>query len=389
MTYAGERRCHDADSHLMELTDWLPQYADPDVRDRIRPLALGGAGKLADDAVRNAEARRGDADAAAALEHELLTAKGWHALGAFDPSERSRVLDLLGFDSQLVFSTFAPTQFLGDDVELLYGGTRAHNRAMVDFCRDDPRMVPVAFVPWGVPALTVEAVDEALAMGAGAVLVTSAPPRDRSPFHPDYDGVWARLADAGVPCVLHGGGGGRTLKPAYHDNALRRPTDFLGGGENIRSKDFMTLQFGPETFLSCMVLDGVFDRFPRLRGGCIEQGAMWVVPWMRRLDIAQQTFRRTEPTVRDLELKPSEYVHRNLWFTPFPTEPVGWMIEQAGDDLFLFSSDYPHPEGGKDPIARFEASLDAAAIGDDARRRFWWGNYADMMGIPAPAGVGG
>jgi predicted TIM-barrel fold metal-dependent hydrolase len=82
-------------------------------------------------------------------------------------------------------------------------------------------------------------------------------------------------------------------------------------------------------------------------------------------------------------------VHRNLWFTPFPTEPVGWMIEQAGDDLFLFSSDYPHPEGGKDPIARFEASLDAAAIGDDARRRFWWGNYADMMGIPAPAGVGG
>jgi predicted TIM-barrel fold metal-dependent hydrolase len=221
------------------------------------------------------------------------------------------------------------------------------------------------------------------------VLVTSAPPRDRSPFHPDYDGVWARLEDAGVPFVLHVGGGGRSLKPAFHDNGLPRPTDFLGGGENIRSKDFMTLQFGPETFLSCMVLDGVFDRFPRLRGGCIEQGAMWVVPWMRRLDIAQQTFRRTEPTVRDLELKPSEYVHRNLWFTPFPTEPVGWMIEQAGDDLFLFSSDYPHPEGGKDPIARFEASLDAAAIGDDARRRFWWGNYADMMGIPAPAGVGG
>jgi hypothetical protein len=31
MTYAGERRCYDADSHLMELTDWLPQYADPDM----------------------------------------------------------------------------------------------------------------------------------------------------------------------------------------------------------------------------------------------------------------------------------------------------------------------------------------------------------------------
>ena len=38
------------------------------------------------------------------------------------------------YDSQLVFSTFAPTQFASDDLELLYGGTRAHNRAMVDFC---------------------------------------------------------------------------------------------------------------------------------------------------------------------------------------------------------------------------------------------------------------
>ena len=28
-------------------------------------------------------------------------------MGAFDPEERGRVLDLLGFDGQLVFATFA------------------------------------------------------------------------------------------------------------------------------------------------------------------------------------------------------------------------------------------------------------------------------------------
>ena len=49
MPYAEGRTYYDADSHLMELGDWLVQYADPDVRDRIRPLALGGAGKLADE----------------------------------------------------------------------------------------------------------------------------------------------------------------------------------------------------------------------------------------------------------------------------------------------------------------------------------------------------
>ena len=71
-----------------------------------------------------------------------MTAKGWHALGAFDPAERSRALDLLGFDAQLVFSTFAATQFSGDDIELLYGGTRAHNRAMSTFCEADARLLP-------------------------------------------------------------------------------------------------------------------------------------------------------------------------------------------------------------------------------------------------------
>ena len=52
-------------------------------------------------------------------------------------------------------------------------------------------------------------------------------------------------------------------------------------------------------------------------------------------------------------------MHRHLWFTPFPGEPVGWMIEQAGDDLFMFSTDYPHPEGGRDPLAKFEEAMPA------------------------------
>ena len=38
MPYAEGRTYYDADSHLMELGDWLVQYADPEVRERIRPL---------------------------------------------------------------------------------------------------------------------------------------------------------------------------------------------------------------------------------------------------------------------------------------------------------------------------------------------------------------
>ena len=36
---------------------------------------------------------------------------------------------------------------------------------------------------------------------------------------------------------------------------------------------------------------------------------------------------------------------------------VGNFIDQSNEDLYLFSSDYPHIEGGRNPIGRFEASL--------------------------------
>jgi predicted TIM-barrel fold metal-dependent hydrolase len=383
MPYAQGRTFYDADSHLMETSDWLATYADPDVRERLLPLSLGQAGPLADEAVATADRRRTDPDLDPDADAELMARKGWSALGAFDPIERSRALDLLGFERQLVFTTFAPTQFLDGDPDLLYGGTTAHNRAVADFCAHDRRLIGVGFVPLDVPERAAAAVDEAIGIGCGAVLVPSVPPQTQSPTHPDMDPVWARLQEANVPFMLHVGGGGRLVPLSFHANGRPMPTDFLGGGENIRSKDYMGMYHPPEIFLAAMVLDGVFDRFPGLRAGCIEQGGMWVVPLLRRLDLAQFTFAKTEPLLSELSLKPSEYLRRQVKFTPFPTEPVGWMIEQAGPELFCFSSDYPHPEGGRDPLRRFETSLEG--IDEDAKERFYAGNFAEMMGMTVAA----
>lgn len=387
MTYAGNRVVFDADSHLMELPDWLGEFADPDVRDRLRPLsqALGKAGgRLAEDAVRAAEARRSARTEVAEqeLRDNLLKLKGWHAIGAFDPAERSRALDELGFAAQMVFSTFAPTQYTGKDMDLVVGGTRAHNRAMAAFCAHDPRLLAVGFVPWLGPETTTRLVAEALDEGCRVMHLPSAPGEGVSPTHPDYDGLWALLQEREIPMVTHIGSGGRLVPPQFHDNGLP-VTDFLGGGENIRSKDFMAIHMPTELFFSCLVLDGVLTRFPRLMVGSIEQGASWVVPWLRRLD-QSLSFAKTESRLRELELKPSELVRRQMRFTPWPQEPIGWMIEQAGEELFLFSSDYPHPEGTKDPIARFESNL--GDLSPRARDRFYADNFAQLVSMPVPSG---
>lgn len=377
MRYAEGRVFHDADSHIMELPDWIEGYADPGVRDRLRPLALGAAGALAEKAVAEASARRDDPARADEAEAALMKMKGWSGLGAFDPAERSRAMDLLGFESQLVFSTFAANQFLGDDVDLAMGGLTAHNRAITDFCSDDRRLLPVAMAAWNGPENTLATITEALDLGAAAILLPSHPGAGISPTHPDHDPIWSLLEERQIPFMLHIGGAGRPVKKAFHDNG-RPVSDFLGGGENIRSRDYMAIHQIPEQFLSAMILDGVFDDHPGLMGGCIEQGALWVPGFLRLIDACQATFAKTEPRVRDLDLKASDYVHRQVFVTPFVREDVGWLIEECGDDIMLFSSDFPHPEGSKDPIRLFEDTMDG--VSESARDRFYEHNFVEMMG---------
>jgi predicted TIM-barrel fold metal-dependent hydrolase len=377
MAYAGNRQILDADSHLMELPGFLDPYIEPELLGRLRGREMASFAPVLDRATRLAEARRADAAKAAKAEERLLLDKGWMAMGAFDREERSRVLDLLGFQGQLVFPTFAAAMFIGRDLDRLYGGSQALNRAVADFCSGDSRLLAVAFVPLADPDRAVELAREAMGLGCAAVQVPSTAAGERAPTHPDLDPFWALLTEANVPFVLHIGGGGRLLDPAFHNNAMP-VTDHLGGGENIRSKDYLAIHHSPEVFLGALILDGVFDRFPGLRGASIEQGAGWVVSWMRHLDYAQRAFRRTEEPLQRLELRPSDYVHRHLKFTPFCGEPVGWMIEQAGADLFMFSTDYPHPEGGRDPLAKFEATL--AAVSEADKDRFYAANMTELLG---------
>ena len=76
-------------------------------------------------------------------------------------------------------------------------------------------------------------------------------------------------------------------------------------------------------------------------------------------------------------------MRRQIRVTPYPAEDVGWIAAQAGPEVCLFSSDYPHVEGGRNPIKRFEASL--ADAPHTVRRRFYAENFVDLMGPMLPS----
>jgi len=381
MTYAAHRVCYDADSHILETLDWVSKFADPSVRAKLPELKLGAAGNATHGFIAKAVARVADPERTALIDHDVIAGpKGWAAYGAFDIAERRKALDDLGFHGQLVFSTFSATQYLAsDDPEVLYGGIRAHNRAMSAFCNQDSRLIAVGQVSLADPMRALEEVREGAEMGVGAFWIPASPGGERSPGHADFDPIWQFLSERRIPFVLHIGAGTRVLPKAYENNGRPRPTDLLGGGENLRVKDYMVLSFAPQMFLSAMVFDGVLERFPGLRGGVIELGAGWVPDFLRRLDLAHRAFRRSDPSVEGLALKPSDYIRRQMKFTPFPGEDVGRMIRDAGPELFLFSSDYPHPEGTTDPIGRFERTFEG--LDEAAKTAFYSGNFQAMMSV--------
>lgn len=365
-------RYMDADSHVLEPLNWLEQYADARTRAKLRPLRI----PIAPDGDRAARmlAERDEHS----LDDEHLWGRGYDAYGAWDPIERTAILDKYGIDCQLVFSTFAPSQFISDDPELMWGGVRAHTRALADFCSHDPRLKPVPLIPFSDVERSLLELDIALELGCGGVLVqTTAPSKTMGPSHPALDPFWARLQDADVPFVSHIGTGGRLVPRGYRENGRPVPPDFLGGGENIRSKDFLNIGYWPENFLSTLALDGVFERFPRLRGASIEQGAEWVPGMLKKLDGAMQ-FARTEPDLAALSMSASDYIRRQVKFTPFPKDDVGWIIDNVGADLLMFSTDFPHPEGTRDPICRFAQHLER--FDEVTRERFYVGNMRELLG---------
>ena len=311
----------------------------------------------------------------------IAESKEIQGLGAFDGDDRSVALDMLGFRKQLVFAThsaatpFSASRTLPDDVR--YGAARAHNRAMHAFCANDNRLMGVGVVPFDNADLALLEVEFALEAGLEAIWVPHHPAGDRSPGHVDLHPFWDRLAASGTPFVLHVGGAPLQLDARWANTGRAPARDRMGGGENVRSKDMAVLHQGPETFLSVMVMDGVFEKFPALRGASVELGAGWVPSMLERLDWTVRVWKKVDQYLAELQRTPSETMREQMAFTPFVFEDVGAFIDASADDLYLFSSDYPHVEGGKDPIGRFEQSLGARA--PEVRDRFYAENFLKIF----------
>jgi predicted TIM-barrel fold metal-dependent hydrolase len=302
--------------------------------------------------------------ASARAEHDVWGIKGLSALGSTDPAQRLRAMDRMGIRSQLLFPNTSLRELRIPGEEALAACRRYNDHALGWTAATGGRAQVVCQVNMSSADDALRELTRVVERGACGVLLPCArPPAGVSPAHPVWDPFWRVLEESDTPALIHIGAAGvmSTDDPddpmlpdrAWANAPTMRATFADGPGAEERFGPFfiVTAHLAAELYLTCLVMGGVFERFPRLRFGAIEFGASWVGPLAARLD--RHAAMLSKVGVK-LSLKPSEFLRRNVRVTPFWTDPLDRLVEHYGlEEVYVFNTDYPHVEGGRHPLESF------------------------------------
>ena len=118
-----------------------------------------------------------------------------------------------------------------------------------------------------------------------------------------------------------------------------------GGLPDSYIERYVTLSQGAEANLTSLIMNGVFERFPRLRVLFVEYGFVWPLPALLRMDRLWRGLRHEVPWVKK---SPIDYVNEHVWFTTQPIEEpadprdLEKIVKLIGVENLCFSTDYPH-----------------------------------------------
>jgi predicted TIM-barrel fold metal-dependent hydrolase len=227
----------------------------------------------------------------------------------------------------------------------LYGGQVVHSedlgtalcRATNDWIRHewldrDPRLRASIVIPAQNPEAAVEEI-ERCAVDRRFVQVGMLLMGEMTLGRRYYWPIYRTAARLGIPVGVHAGGAYR-----FAPTAIGWPSYYL--------EDYVAQSAGFEGQLQSLMSEGVFAKFPDLKVVFIESGLSWLPGFIWRSDKTWRGVRAEIPWVTEL---PSEILKRHLRFTLQPIDApdeaaeLERLVEILGsDELFLFSTDYPH-----------------------------------------------
>lgn len=289
---------------------------------------------------------------------------------------RLQFLDQSGVDRCVLFPNFGLLweRALNNDVPTLCANMTAFNRWMASEVADsNGRLFGVGHISLLDPGWAVREIKELADNGLRLAMMAPSPVNGKPLSDVSLDPVWAAFCDWGVSPVFHVGNFEGPLDPAWHEG------DPDAGDQLLNS---VMLWVAPAVALSNMILHGTLERFPGLRIGVVELTAGWVPSFLVQIDGASDFYAaRHGGPMRALELRPSDYFRRQVKVAALPYERPDRLIRLAGQEIFMFGSDWPHAEGVADPGA--EANTLLKVGNGDLGEGFLGGNASWLLRLDA------
>lgn len=368
----SDYRLFDCDQHYYETRDSFTRYIEPGFADQaVRPIRQEDGSEVVFVGERPLTFLLGHdlydtAGAPGSLKEKLIAMKkggGDMEYGGIpmwpawrDRDERLALMDRQGVDGCLMFPNVAVAveHYMQTD-EQLYANLRALNR----WIEDDwgyayrERIFAPPMLSLRNLEMAVEELDRVLAAGTRCIALKAGPAYGRSPADPYFDPFWSRVDEAKISVAFHLGECG------YNEMA----SPFWGEPANPPNFEMSAFQWAHnycdrpmmET-LSAFVYANFFEAFPNVQLISVEHGCEWVPYLLRRMD-KMRGMGRGGPWIRgQLPERPSAIFKRHVKVTPFFEDDTPKVIDEIGTaDCIVLGSDWPHPEGLKEPADFFES----------------------------------
>ncbi len=362
MALRGIERIIDADGHVLEDKEAIKKYLPPEWQDNTTTRTLGVFPHL--DHM-----------------HHVLAHNPPGAFRDYGPDGWVRFLDALGLDAAVLYPTDALAFGKMIDADLAIGTARAYNDWLYDtYLRRDPRLKGIGLLPLQEPDA---AVAELRRIVADLGMVGGLLPSTGLKSHLGDKLYWPVYAEADrLGCCLSVHGGAHSGLGFDHLNVFAA-IHALGH------------PFGITIAFASMVINGIFERFPRARFGFLEGGVSWFLLALERLTGSYGAFTPYDPRGEFLQLEAGEsvadYVVRHvkagrIFVGVEGDEPVlAYAVKAVGPEPFVFSSDFPHEVNIETCQHEVEEILDNPELSEADKRAIFYQNAQRLYGLARPA----
>lgn len=321
----------DIDAHVTETTFWTEVIAGID-NEVIRQMGEAGM----------ARPGTGTAllNAVPGMLYQNVYGRIPHQQALLEPVEKGgvhhftqlarRSMDAMGLDYQIVFPT--PMLTLGmhpqDDIEVALSA--AYDRWLIErILPEDDRLKGLLYLPFNTPDACVELVEK-YASNPAVIGYTVCSTRNKPVHHNNYMKLYSLIEETGKPLAFHSGFN-------WGDPSFLQLNRFI----SMHAISFVHYSL---IHMTNWIINGLPERFPKLKLLWVESGLAWIPFLMQRLDHEFQMRTCEAPMLKRL---PSEYM-REMYYTSQPLETSNLKLTQCAMEAFnaetqlLYASDWPH-----------------------------------------------